>query len=420
MGVVYEVSHLVMTKSRFAIKWLLPLDGGGLALRRFQREARICGAIRHPHVVEVYDVNSDDSGSYMVMELLAGESLAERLRRDGALAPHEACALLVKCLAGVAAAHAVGVVHRDLKPANIFLCRRGADDAGEPHPKVLDFGISRVVSRSDAFDTTHTEGTVIGTPAYMPPEQLRALECDARTDVYALGLTLYESLTGQRAFDAGTHADLVVKIVTGDFRPLAQLAPDLPPGLAGVVERAMHRQPERRYESAQAFADALAPYVAAAETTRDGGTATMSRQPKRLRAGFAVLAFALIALAAVGVYLAQQHGSGVESQRSSATHAPEPAPAPPTTARSNDPAPAERTAEPSPSVELPPGPAEPAKARITPPRRPKQPPATTPRRTQPTHSAETPAPEPQAPSQPQPDPAPSAPRPKPTLKLEGL
>ncbi|MET0389370.1 MAG: serine/threonine-protein kinase [Polyangiales bacterium] len=280
MGVVYEVTHLVMTKTRFAIKWLLPLANDADAARRFRREARISGAIRHPHVVEVYDVNIDDSGSYMVMELLEGESLAGRLSRTGSLPVAEACKIAIQCAAGVAAAHAAGVIHRDIKPANIFLCRDPLTNA--VHPKVLDFGVSRVVAVAETnADTTHTRGTVVGTPAYMSPEQLRAADCDARTDVYALGVTLYEALAGQRAFNASSEVDLVVKIVTGAVPPLETLR-RLPAGLSDVVMKAMHRSAEDRYATITELAQALAPFAEVAARDQEPSAAAndpSSQQP---------------------------------------------------------------------------------------------------------------------------------------------
>ncbi|HTU60644.1 MAG TPA: serine/threonine-protein kinase, partial [Polyangiales bacterium] len=147
MGIVYEVTHLVMTKKRFAVKWLLPLPDGyqgedaQAAARRFVREAEIAGGICHPNVVEVYDVTVSDSGCFMVMELLEGESLEARLKREGKLSVAEACRIIVACASGVGAAHAANVIHRDLKPANIFLMQ--LPEAGPSRPKVLDFGISR-------------------------------------------------------------------------------------------------------------------------------------------------------------------------------------------------------------------------------------------------------------------------------------
>jgi serine/threonine protein kinase len=277
MGIVYEVTHLVMTKKRFAVKWLLPLPDGyqgedaQAAARRFVREAEIAGGICHPNVVEVYDVTVSDSGCFMVMELLEGESLEARLKREGKLSVAEACRITVACASGVGAAHAANVIHRDLKPANIFLMQ--LPEAGPSRPKVLDFGISRFTAPNGSVQSTVTRaGTLIGTPMYMAPEQLRGFECDARTDVYGLGVTLYEALSGKPAYQAPTHADLVVRILTGDAHEMRELEPSVPAGLAAVVMQALHHKPEQRFASVQAFAEALQPYVSysAAQATSGG------------------------------------------------------------------------------------------------------------------------------------------------------
>ncbi|HKU40718.1 MAG TPA: protein kinase [Polyangiales bacterium] len=269
MGAVFAVTHEV-TGRRFAIKWLLATGvEGARGVRRFVREAQIAGRIQHPHVVDVYDIHQEDAGIFLVMELLEGESLAARLAREGCLGSTEACRILHQCAAGVAAAHASGVVHRDLKPANIFLCR-GA--LGALHPKVLDFGISQLMA-ADLLDTTEARaGTVIGTPYYMAPEQLRGEACDPRIDVYALGVTLYEMLSGKRPFHAVSYAELVLKIVHGEAEPVDVLVPELPSGLAAVVARAMHRDPELRYATVDAFMKALQPFeVEAAAAGRSSG-----------------------------------------------------------------------------------------------------------------------------------------------------
>jgi eukaryotic-like serine/threonine-protein kinase len=259
MGVVYEVTHLVMTQTRFAIKWLLPLQGDPDASRRFRREARIAGAIRHPNVVEVYDVNVDDAGAYMVMELLEGESLAAYMARSGPLPPGEACRIMLQCIDGLSAAHAASVIHRDIKPANIFLCRD--PHSGAVRPKLLDFGISRVLSAGTGTATTHTRGAIAGTPAYMAPEQLTGQDCDVRTDVYSLGVTLYEALAGARPFEAKSDVDLAVKIATGNFVPLRKRVQGLPSGLVRAVTTAMKKAPARRFASAQELALALVPFA---------------------------------------------------------------------------------------------------------------------------------------------------------------
>ncbi len=260
MGVVYSATHLVSDK-RVAIKWMLPAPGASTELsERFVREARATARIDHPNVVDIYDVGVEEGSMFLVMERLHGESLAQRLER-GALDATEAVAVLMPALRAVAAAHAQGVIHRDLKPDNIFLCV-GQD--GEPRePKVLDFGISKIAAGSERHDFSLTQsGTIMGTPLYMSPEQIRGLrDVDARGDVYAFGVILYEMLTGAFPFDAETYNELIVKIATEEPTPITTLLPELEPGIEIVIARAMARNRDARYESVAELAAALEPYA---------------------------------------------------------------------------------------------------------------------------------------------------------------
>jgi eukaryotic-like serine/threonine-protein kinase len=290
MGAVFEVTHCV-THKRFAIKWLLAAaTESEEAAKRFIREAQIAGRIKHPNVVEVYDIYQQPSGVFLVMELLEGESLDARLARQTRLGVSEAVRIALGSMEGVAAAHAAGVVHRDIKPANIFLCRgRG----GEVQPKVVDFGVSRLSSLPGFSDLTTTRsGTVFGTPHYMAPEQMRAEPVDGRTDVYALGITLYQVLAGSRPYDAATYPELVLKIAAGAAVPLAARLPDLPEGLAAIVSRAMDPEPSARFPSVEAFMRALEPYagttpdtVPSARPNDSASTPTLAAEPRAVRAG---------------------------------------------------------------------------------------------------------------------------------------
>jgi eukaryotic-like serine/threonine-protein kinase len=258
MGAVFEVSH-VITNKRFALKWLLADVNSGVAITRFIREAKVAGRFQHRNIVEVYDIDKEVNSFFMVMELLYGQSLAERLSQEGRMVAREACRILVPCMHAIGAAHAAGIIHRDIKPANIFLC---AARGGEPEvPKMLDFGVASFASAQGEADLAHTRsGALVGTPFYMAPEQMRGIAIDQRVDIYALGVTLYEVLSCQRPFQADSYGDLVLKVTTEQPQPLEQLVSDLPRGLAAIVNRAMAREPEARYASTDELIRALEPY----------------------------------------------------------------------------------------------------------------------------------------------------------------
>lgn len=260
MGVVFAATHLA-TGRGVALKWMRPAGGAAseaervAASRRFVREARAAGRIVHPHVVEVLDAGTDPAAPYMVMERLCGETLRARIER-GPMSWEEALSLLLPVLEGVGEAHRCGVVHRDLKPDNVFL----ALDDGQLAPKVLDFGISRIYCEGDSTQEpplTRT-GMAIGTPAYMPIEQLRAqAPVDVRADIYALGVVLYEMLSGTRPYAARNAADYAVLLASQPPTPLSQHRPDLRGRREAAVMRALRREPVDRYPSVEAFALAL-------------------------------------------------------------------------------------------------------------------------------------------------------------------
>jgi serine/threonine-protein kinase len=253
MGAVYAARHTT-TGRRFAIKLLShELAGDAQAEARFLREATLASAINHPAIVEVYDVGHHEGFPYMVMKLLQGETLGQRLRR-GTLSPQEAIAILVPVLDGIGAAHDNGIVHRDLKPDNIMLEREG----GIERPRVLDFGISKLVGGTDNRTGLTRPGTSIGTPDYMSPEQVRGVaDLDGRTDVYALGVILYEMLTGAVPYEGNNYADLVLKIVNGGAPGIRAWNTELSEELEAIVARAMAASREQRFASVKELSDAL-------------------------------------------------------------------------------------------------------------------------------------------------------------------
>lgn len=265
MGAIFAARH-EGTGGRLAIKWMLPnLLSERTARERFIREAQLGARIEHPNVVPVFDIGEDRGSLFLVMALLEGESLGARLSR-GPLPVEEAVRVVIGALRGVAAAHALGIVHRDLKPDNIFLAKM--PDGRLPEPKVLDFGISKVHEGGGGVDLALTgAGALLGTPHYMAEEQVRSAEdVDARADTYALGVILYECLSGRRPFEGESFGDLVLRIATETPPPIDRLVPGLDPALAAITMRAMSRTRAQRFADASVFAEALAPHQLGAIT----------------------------------------------------------------------------------------------------------------------------------------------------------
>ena len=252
-GAVYEGEHTAIGH-RVAIKVArLSQKERAHALARFTREARICGSLRHPNVGQVYDVGMLEDGSpYMVMELQEGRSLAEVF--DEMQLPIAALVDITRqLLAGLAAVHATGVIHRDIKPDNVMIVR---DVKGEVVVKLVDFGISKAV-RADAGGGAPEEDIIIGSPDYMAPEQFRGRVLDVRTDLYAVGVLLYEGITGRLPFTGESMADLLISVFQDQVRPPSALRTDCPPELERIVIAAMSRDAALRPESADQMSRTL-------------------------------------------------------------------------------------------------------------------------------------------------------------------
>jgi eukaryotic-like serine/threonine-protein kinase len=276
MGAVYEIEHEI-TKHRRALKVLHRdvVERPG-AVERFLREASAAGRIGDPHVVETFDAGTLEGGEpYVVLELLSGETLGERIEREGRLQLEATLDIMAQACEGVEAAHAAGIVHRDLKPDNLFLVPQRA---APPFVKLLDFGISKFTAESAGAAKLTGEGMALGTPLYMSPEQVRGEgDVDGRADVYALGVILYECVSGEAPFEAASLPHLMVLIHEGRVTPLAERRPDLPTALYKLVARAMATEREQRLPSARALRDALraieADLLSLAETAPGGGGA---------------------------------------------------------------------------------------------------------------------------------------------------
>jgi tRNA A-37 threonylcarbamoyl transferase component Bud32 len=280
MGSVYEALH-AFTQRRVAVKLMHPhIARSRIAAERFVREARAPGSIGHTGIVEVLDGGHAEDGSlYLVMEVLHGETLSAALK-GRRMHLQEIAEIVLELLDILDAAHAAGFVHRDIKPENVFLQHAG--DA-EIEIKLLDFGVAGVIAneaKERSSDPKLTRaGAVLGTPLYMSPEQALGRSVDARADLWSVGALLYQALAGAPPYGGDSFQSLVVSIATQDHVPIGALRPDLPPRVHAVIERALRKDPEKRWSSAREMAGALASAVEGRSTANDANTLGMSALP---------------------------------------------------------------------------------------------------------------------------------------------
>lgn len=279
VAAVYEARHIEVGR-RFAVKFLRPglLVDHQDVLRRFRREAQTEGLLECENVAGAIDFGYTERGvAYLVMDHLVGEDLARLLTREGTLTVARAAGILIQACVGLGAAHAVGIVHRDVKPANLFLCKHSD---GSDLVKVLDFGIAKLKWGSDAAPSWTIAGWTMGTPCYMPPEQARGdSRIDHRADIYALGVILFEALSGARPHPGVRYGEVMRHLLTEPPTPIEALRPSLPPGIVAIVQRALASDPNDRYPSTDAMAIDLS---LSGKAVPRGPWRRVRREPSRL------------------------------------------------------------------------------------------------------------------------------------------
>jgi len=252
MGVVYKAIDTRLDRP-VALKFLPDnMAQDSLALERFRREARAASALNHPGICTIYDIGEQDSRTFIAMEFMDGETLRSHLHGK-ALPLEETLKLGIQIAEALDAAHAEGIIHRDIKPANIFVTKRG-------QAKVLDFGLAKLASKGGASagadsgdqtaDSASIVGIISGTPSYMSPEQVRGDNLDPRTDIFSLGLLLYEMATGRQAFGGDTGGKIIEAVLTRSPAPARSINPDLPPKLEEIINKALHKDREQRFQHA--------------------------------------------------------------------------------------------------------------------------------------------------------------------------
>ena len=241
MGIVYKAQDPDIDRE-VAIKTIhfeAAYEGGEEeeARARFMREAQAAGKLSHPNIVTIYDVGRENNVTYIVMQLIKGVSLHEMIATKRTLSAQEVCSLFSQLCDALDYAHKYGIIHRDIKPANILI-----DDSGRPY--ILDFGVARIGS-----STMTQTGKTLGTPSYMSPEQVMGKKIDNRSDIFSLGVVLYEMLTGRRPFEAENITTIIYKIINEEPPPLADIKKDAPEGFAEILHKVLAKKPEDRYQN---------------------------------------------------------------------------------------------------------------------------------------------------------------------------
>ncbi len=305
MGEIYKARDTRLDRI-VAIKVLPPaVSGDPTQRKRFEREARAISKLSHPHICPLYDVGEQDDLTFLVMEYLEGENVADRLTR-GPLPLDEALRYASQIADALADAHLAGIVHRDLKPGNVMLTKKGA--------KLLDFGIAKLLAGafSEGAPTAAAasltgEGFIVGTPQYMAPEQLEGRPVDARTDIFAFGLVAYEMVTGRKAFEAPSRAGLIAAILRSEPPPLSQFQPLATPALQRIVQTCLAKDPDDRWQTARDLLRELQ-WLAESDADADDARPTVP-QPGRRRMIPALMIVALGTMAAAGYFVGARTAS---------------------------------------------------------------------------------------------------------------
>ena len=291
MGEVFEAVDL-QTDARIALKLMRrELADDDRAVERFRREGAALAVVQHPAIVQIREVGELDDGTlYLAMELLEGENLSVRLGRVGPMPPAQLLSIVRSLCDGLSAAHAAGIVHRDIKPSNIHLPDGEGPDQDGPgaQVKLVDFGVARV----RGFSKMTSSGLAVGTVRYMAPEQLSGAAVDERADLYALGVVLYEALSGEHPFERTSGEDPIGAVLVGRATPLSSLRPDLSPAITRVVHKAMARLATERFASARALADAFGAAVHAPPGSAPELTAQSPARPAPMDPALAETALA--------------------------------------------------------------------------------------------------------------------------------
>ena len=272
---------------------------------RFLREAKAAGNLSHPNIVTIFDVGQHDGYPYIVMELLEGEPLDAVIQHDGKLPVETVMAIGLQLADALSYAHGLGVVHRDIKPSNIILGRDGRSI------KIVDFGIARLAHDGgeiyEAESLKTQAGQVLGTPRYMSPEQALGRDIDGRSDLFSVGVILYELLTGTKAFAGMSAATLALQITQQDPQPIAALAPDAPRGLQFIIDKCLAKRPDKRFADGAQLAEALRRELAAHRAVQDEAHARRRRLPLPVRITLLMATItAIVLMASIGAVLNRQ------------------------------------------------------------------------------------------------------------------